>query len=185
MASADEKQVCVGVISGVHGVKGAIVVKPFTERPDDVAAYGPVFIHSGRKSLTLRITGRKKAGLIVNVDGVDDRSSADKLKGEKLYVARARLPEPEDDSWYITDLAGLDVEDEGGRKIGSVVTVQNYGAGDLLEVRPPGKGGATMFLPFTKAVIISVDLQSRRIVVKPPEDLPEQDLPGQDLPGQD
>ncbi len=183
--AADEKLICVGVISGVHGVKGAIVVKPFTGHPDDVAAYGPVFIRSGSQSLTLRITGRKKAGLIVNVDGINDRTSAGHLKGEKLYVARDKLPEAEDESWYITDLAGLDVEDIDGRRIGEVVTVQNYGAGDLLEVRPPGKGGATSFLPFTKAVIISVDLQERRIVAAPPEDLPEQDLPGQDLPEQD
>ncbi len=169
MAAAKDKRVCVGVISGVHGVKGAVVIKPFTQRADDVAAYGPVSTASGGAALVLQVTGRKKAGLIVRIEGIDDRDKAQMLRGEKLFVERARLPEPEDESWYLADLTGLEVVDTKGALIGSVAAVQNYGAGDLLEIRLPEKGRATVFLPFTKAAVPVVDVAGAKITVDPPE----------------
>jgi 16S rRNA processing protein RimM len=168
MAAAEDRQVCVGVIAGVHGVRGAVVVKPFTQTPEDVAAYGPVSTASGA-IFALEVIGRKKSGLIVRIAGLDDRDRAEALKGEKLFVARSQLPEPEEESWYISDLAGLEVVDVSGKRIGSIAAVQNYGAGDLLEIRLPEKGKATVFLPFTRAVVPGVDIARRQIVVDPPE----------------
>ena len=169
MAAAGDRRVCIGVISAVHGVKGAVVVKPFTQVPEDITAYGPVLVESGGDALVLEIAGQKKAGLIVRIAGIDDRNAAEALKGEKLYVPRSQLPEPEEESWYISDLTGLEVVDVSGRMIGQVAAVQNYGAGDLLEIRLPQKGRSTVFLPFTRAVVPDVDMAKRRITIDPPE----------------
>ncbi|HHN67782.1 MAG TPA: 16S rRNA processing protein RimM, partial [Thermopetrobacter sp.] len=108
--------------------------------------------------------------LIATLKGVDDRNAAEALKGRQLKLPRAKLPETAaDDEFYIADLIGLTVEDTEGRPVGRVAAVHDFGAGDLLEIRPAG-GGATFYLPFTRASVPEVDIAGRRLVVTPPED---------------
>lgn len=160
-------RVCLGAITGPHGVRGLVKVKTFTEVPEDVAAYGPVEDEAGRRRFTLKITGSAKGQVIVAVDGVGDRDAAEALKGERLYVDRSALPDPDDGTFYHADLIGMDVVGRDGVVLGSVTALYDFGAGDVLEFR--GADGKARMLPFTEAVVPEVDLDARRMVVEPPE----------------
>lgn len=103
--------------------------------------------------------------MIARLAGVEDRDAAAALRGTRLYVARAALPEPRDDEFYYADLIGLSVELGDGRVLGRVKTVQDLGAGDLLEVALPD--GRTVMAPFTKEGVPVVDLKAGRLVLEP------------------
>jgi len=167
-----QPRVCLGVVVGVHGVRGTVRIKPYTEDPEAVAAYGPVQDESGRHSYRLRVHGLHKGIVLAAVEGVEDRDAALALKGTRLYVDRAALPEvAEEDTFYHADLIGLPVEDTDGRALGRVVAVHDFGAGDLLEVESPD--GESRVLPFTRAAVPVVDLEAGRIVADPPPETGE------------
>ena len=162
--SSRDDRVCVGVIAGPHGLRGLLRVRPFTDVPEDVAAYGPVESEDGTRVLTLDIANRLSKGLVlVRVDGVSDRTAAEALKGLRLYVARAMLPAPDEDEFYHADLIGLDAVTADGEEIGRIRTVHAYGAGDFLEIAEPDGGVATV--PFTRAAVPHVDLAAGRVIV--------------------
>ncbi len=155
-------KVCIGAITGVRGLKGEVRIKSFTADPDDVAAYGPLTDEAGGRSFTLRVTAHAKGQVIARLDGINDRTAAEALKGTGLYVSRTVLPEPEEDAYYLADLVGLAVETESGESLGLVKAVHNFGAGDVIELEDG------MMAPFTKATVPVVDLDKGRIVVIPP-----------------
>jgi len=95
---------------------------------------------------------------------------AEALAGLELYVPRAVLPAPQEDEFYFADLIGLAAQDEAGETIGHVVHVLNYGAGDMLEIAPRS-GGETMLVPFSKAAVPVVDINSGRVVVRLPDEI--------------
>jgi 16S rRNA processing protein RimM len=158
--------VCVAVVATAHGVRGALKLRCFTERPASVAAYGPVCDRRGRELLTLRVIGTTKDGVIAEASGVTSREAAERLRGTELYVPRSRLPEPDEGEFYHTDLIGLEAVDRAGRACGRVVGVANYGAGDVIEIAPDE--GETLLVPFTAAAVPEVDLAHRRVVIEPP-----------------
>ncbi|WP_299441272.1 ribosome maturation factor RimM [uncultured Rhodospira sp.] len=164
-------RVCLGVVVGVHGVRGVVRVKSFTADPADVAAYGPVSTEDGARSWRLSVVGPAKGVVLCRFDGIDDRTAAEALKGLRLYVPRAALPPAEDeDEYYHADLIGLAVEREDGTALGTVRAVHDFGAGDMLELRPPAEGAKSLMIPFTRAAVPVVDLTAGRVVVA--------DLPG-------
>jgi len=157
-------------IGAPHGVRGEVRLKSFAEVPEDAAAYGPLTDSRGR---TLFITALRAASgpqhdmLVVKFDGIDDRDAAAELTGVELSVERSKLPPPgEDDAYYHADLIGLGVFRPAGDVIGQVVAVSNYGAGDLLEIKPAH--GGTFLIPFTKDNVPEVDLEAGRVIVDPP-----------------
>lgn len=161
-----DRKVCIGAIAGVHGVRGLVRIKSFTDAPEDVAAYGPVTDAAGARRFVIEAKGMVRGMVLAHIDGVDDRDAADRLRGTELYVDRDVLPAAESDEFYHADLIGLDVETRDGAHLGKVKAVQNYGAGDILEVTRDD-GGIDM-LPFSHAVVPEVDLTGRRLVVEPP-----------------
>ncbi len=168
------ERVCLGVMVGAHGVRGLVKVKTFTEDPTDVAAYGPVSDKAGRRQWRLTVAGpapgKSPDVVLAKVDGVGDRDAAQALHGTELYVERARLPAlEEEETFYHADLIGLRVEDSAGRLLGTVKAVENYGAGDLLEVE--AADGKPLLLAFTKAVVPLVDLAGGRLVAEPPAEV--------------
>jgi 16S rRNA processing protein RimM len=163
------ERLCLGVITGTHGVRGQVRVKSFTEKPEDIAAYGVLMDERGR-GFRLTLTGASKGVLLARVEGVEDRDAAAALKGTRLYVERDVLPEiGEPETWYRADLVGLAAEDVAGRPLGRVAEVHNFGAGDLLEVTD--EGGRSGLYPFTRQVVPVVDVAGGRIVIEPPEEL--------------
>ncbi|KAF0676917.1 ribosome maturation factor RimM [Profundibacterium mesophilum] len=163
-----EELICVGSLAGAFGVNGEVRLKSFCAEPSDIANYGPFTSEDGSARIDLRLVRPIKSGFAVRITGIDTREQADGLAGTRLFAPRGRLPELPDDEFYHADLIGLAVVDTGGAAVGTVHAVQNHGAGDLLEIRRP-EGADTVLLPFTRAVVPTVDIGSGRIVVDPPE----------------
>src|SRR5262245_47590922 len=159
-----EKRILLGHIAGAHGIRGDVLVKAFTQRPEDIAAYGPLDDGGARRFVieAVRVTGK---GVVARLAGVRDRTAAEALKGAALYVDRARLPAPAEGEFYHADLIGMVAVDAEGRTVGEVVGVYNHGAGDILEVRLAGSG-KTELVAFTDAFVPDVDLAARRVVVR-------------------
>jgi len=170
--------ICVGAIAGAFGVRGEVRLKSFTADPAAIADYAPLFSEDGARRFDVTITRPLKGGFAALLSGVATKEQADALRGTQLFVPRDRLPALPDDEFYHADLVGLDVVDTGGAPLGRVIAVQDHGAGDLLEIRAPG-ARQTVLLPFTRAIVPTVDLTARRIVADPPEGLfPEAAPPG-------
>lgn len=167
---ADPDRIVVGSIAGAYGVRGEVRVKSFTSVPEDIEAYSPLTTADGRKTFTVAILRPGKGGFITRIAEVTTKEQADALKGTELYARRDQLPSLPDDEFYHTDLIGLDVFDTGGASLGQVKAVQNHGADDLLEVTRPGSS-ATILIPFTQAIVPTVDLDARKIVADLPDGL--------------
>jgi 16S rRNA processing protein RimM len=166
-----EERVLVGAVLGAHGIKGEIKVRTFTADPQAFGAYGPVATATGRILRVVSLRPLKDADVIVTFTGITDRTSAENLKGAELYVPRSALPAPAEGEFYHADLVGLAVEDESGAPIGRVRGVQNFGAGDLIEIEDGD--GDLRFIPFTTDAVPVVDIAARRMVVRPPRLAPE------------
>ncbi|GGG70402.1 ribosome maturation factor RimM [Salipiger pallidus] len=162
--------ICVGSISGAYGVNGEVRIKSFTADPEAIADYAPLATEDGSREFDLQLTRPVKGGFAARLTGVRSKEDADALRGVQLFAQRARLPHLPDDEFYHTDLIGLQVHDTGGVLLGPVKAVLNHGAADLLEVQVPGSS-KTVLIPFTQAVVPTVDLAGGRIVADPPEGL--------------
>src|SRR3954454_5990710 len=149
-------RICVGRIGAAHGTRGEVKLWSFTADPLAVADYGALESEDGTQSFAIETLRPAKDFLVARFAGIVDRTAAEELRILDLYVARERLPPPEPDEYYHADIIGLAVVDGSGATLGSVVAVHNFGAGDLIEVRPQ-IGGTTFMLPFTEAVIPMVD----------------------------
>ena len=169
MASSATSLVCLGAIAGAHGIKGLVRLKSFTARAQDIAAYGPLQDASGARHFEIALVGAARGALIARIKGVDDRNAAERLKGEKLYVTRDRLPPTAAGEFYHADLIGLVAEREDGTKLGRIVAVHDFGAGPSIEIAP--ESGATAMIPFTATVVPVVDIAGGRVVVVPPPGL--------------
>lgn len=163
-----DDRICVGAIAGAFGVNGEVRLKSFCADPFSIGDYGDVTDEAGTRSFSIQVDRAVDKGLIGRLSGVRSKEDADALKGTRLYVDRGRLPDLPDDEYYYTDLIGLPVFDPGGGELGTVKTVLNHGATDLLEIKVPGKP-ETALLPFTQEAVPTVDLAARRIIADPPE----------------
>jgi 16S rRNA processing protein RimM len=162
-------KIVVGAIAGAYGVRGEVRVKSFCARPEDIETYSPLTDAQGRP-YHLSILRPIKNGYAARIAEVATKEQADALKGVELYADRSQLPSLPDDEFYHADLIGLTVTDTGGAPLGTIKSVQNHGADDLLEVQKPGSS-ATFLLPFTRAIVPTVDLEAGRVVADPPEGL--------------
>lgn len=173
MSDGGEKdaRVCLGHIVGAHGVKGEVRIRTHTQAPESIAAYGPLEDEAGTRRFSIVSARAAKEGAVARIEGVESREEAQALKGTSLHVARAALPEErEENSWYQADLVGLVAINADGAALGQVVAVQNYGAGDLLELRP-ATGGKTVLVPFTEAIVPEIDIQAGWMLMLPPDGL--------------
>ena len=107
--------------------------------------------------------------MLARAQGIEDRTTAEALRGTELFVPRSALPEPGPDEFYYSDLEGMEALRADGSRLGVVRGVDNFGAGDLIEV--VADDGRQLSLPFTRRTVPSVDLAQRRLVVEPPEEL--------------
>ncbi|MBK4216621.1 16S rRNA processing protein RimM [Paracoccus caeni] len=158
-------KICVGAIAGAFGVRGEVRLKSFCTEPADIANYGPLTTEDGKRSFTVKLTRPVTGGLGARVSNVNTREDAEALRGITLWASRDVLPSLPDDEFYHADLIGLEVVDTGGQVLGRVRAIFDHGAGDILEVI----GKEQLLLPFTRAVVPTVDLKAGRIVADPPE----------------
>jgi len=165
----DDNLICVGAVMGAFGVRGEIRLKSFCADPSAIENYSPLVAESG-ESYELKLVRSVKGGFGARLSGVQDKEAADALRGTKLYALRADLPRLPDDEYYHSDLIGLAVLDTGGAKLGKVTAVQDFGAGDILEVAGRGLKEPAM-LPFTMANVPTVDIKAGKIIADPPEGL--------------
>ncbi len=170
-AEADGR-VCLGVVTGAHGVHGRLRIKSFTADAYAIASYGALSDEAGERTFTLRITGETRGQLIAEMDGVKRREGAEALRGTRLYVPRAALPSTDEDEFYHADLIGLAVTFDGDESAGRVVDVHDFGAGTMLEIAPEsgvsGSGlgnAATVLVPFTREAVPTVDVARGHLVV--------------------
>ncbi|RZI46157.1 ribosome maturation factor RimM [Candidatus Finniella inopinata] len=153
--------ICLGEIVGPQSLKGWVRVKTLTESPDDLTAYGPLRTFSGSIVALKIIQVRSQSLVIASVKGCVDRNASESLVGTKLYVHRDQLPHPEEDEFYYRDLIDMQVVDEQGQLVGTIRAVENYGAGDFLDIIDDQKNVYT--LPFNKEAVLSVDQEARTL----------------------
>lgn len=162
---------CVGAVAGAHGVRGQVRIKSFTAEPADVAAYGPVEVEDGTRRFKLQVVGEAKGLVIVRLDGIGDRDSAEALKGVALYVPRERLPGTGEDEFLYSELTGLEARSAEGAVLGRVKGVADFGAGELVDVELAA--GGSLMVPFTREAVPEVNVRGGWLAIVPPEFAPD------------
>lgn len=167
--SADDRLIAVGRVAGAFGVRGEVRISTFTEEPLALARFRELKRQDGSPALVITSAREAKDGIVVRCPGIETKEQADALRGLRLFIPREALPEPDEDEFYLADLIGLAVVTPEGERIGKVKSVQDFGAGDILEVIPE-EGGPTWYLPFTRDAVPEVKIAEGLIVaVRPTE----------------
>jgi len=169
------QKICVAKIGAPHGVHGAVKLWTFTEDPFAIKRYGPLSTGDGTRQFEIATAREAKGHLVATLKGVTTRDEAERLNGLELYVAREKLPATDEGEYYHADLIGLAAVTAAGEPVGRVVAIHNFGAGDIIEIAP--SQGPTMLLPFTNAVVPTVNIAGGRVVVELPGEI-EGDEPG-------
>ena len=166
-----ERRVLVGRFGAAVGLRGDVRVQSFTRDPAAILDYGALTDASGARVFKIKsLRSGGKGALVARVAGVSDRTAAEALVNLDIYADRGSMPAEEEDEFYVSDLVGMTATTPSGELIGEIVDVPNYGAGDILEVKPAG-GGETLLFAFTKAVVPEVDVKARRVVVAAPVEI--------------
>ena len=150
-------------------MRGAVKLWTFTEDPLAVKRYGPLMTKDGARQFEVTHIREAKDHLVATLKGIASRDEAERLNGLELYIPREKLPATEQDEYYHADLIGLAAVTTANAPLGRVIAIHNFGAGDIVEIAPPQ--GATMLLPFTNAVVPSIDLAGGRMVIELPEEV--------------
>jgi 16S rRNA processing protein RimM len=167
--------ICVARIGAAHGVRGAVKLWTFTEDPLTVKDYGPLMTKDGARQFEVTHVREARDHLVATLKGIATREDAERLNGLELYIAREKLPETDEDEYYHADLIGLAAVNAANEPLGRVTAIHNFGAGDIIEIAPTH--GATMLLPFTNAVVPTVDLAGGRVVIELPPEIEGDDAP--------
>lgn len=163
----DSKRILIGEIATAHGIKGYVKLRGFVE-DESILEHTPLYTKAeGGSVIALTLKNPLKNDWVAEVKGVTDRNAAEALRGTKIYIDRADMPEPDGDDVYIEDLKGLRVLDKDGKQIGILSGVENFGASDLLDIMP--ETGAGFYVPFTDDTVLDIDLEAGTITVELPE----------------
>lgn len=161
-----DKRICIGKIAGAHGVKGLVKITPYC---DDLSLLnGDVFIdETGSQTITITLKNPAGKHIVAEIKGMTSRNDAEKTK-HMIYIARGDLPEIDDDGeFYVEDLKNMSAKNTQGEIIGKVLDVQNFGAGDLLEIKP--LSGASYFIPFQDEFVTDIDFEGASLTLENPE----------------
>ncbi len=163
-----DKLIQVARVAGAFGVRGEVRITAFTEDPMSLTAFKALLRQDGSPGLTLTSARPVKGGVVARAKEIETREQAEAARGLTLFIPREILPAPEEDEFYLADLIGAVVETPTGERLGEVKSVQDFGAGDLLEVQPAG--GPSWWLPFTRDNVPEVKLAEGRLIAIPPEE---------------
>ena len=159
------ERICVAQIGAAHGIRGEVRLRSFTGDPMAIASYGPLESEDGAQRFTIETLRPAKDHFVARLEGISDRNAAEQLTNLRLYVARDRLPPAGDGEFYHADLVGLAAVTPDGAALGTVTAVHNFGAGDVIEIKPAS--GEALLVPFTDAAVPEIDLAAGRMVVVP------------------
>ncbi len=168
MAASPADRVPIARFGAAHGIRGEVRLKSYTADPKAARSYGPLDAVDGRSFVITHVrpaAGTSPDMLVARVEGVTDRNQAELLNGIELTVSRDRLPKPEEDEFYHADLVGLAAVGRDGAELGTVISVQNFGAGNLLEIAPAS--GQSVLIPFTREAVPEIDIAGGKVVVEP------------------
>jgi 16S rRNA processing protein RimM len=155
-----ERRIALAAVAGAHGIKGELRLKVFSDSVESLSRHGKLYVGGvERRLLSVRNAGNTA---VARVEGVPDRSAAEALRGSLVEVDRSALPPLEEGEYYHADLMGLAAVDSEGSQIGTVSAVENYGAGDLLEIED--ENGRKSLIPFRNGI---ADLEDGRVIVDP------------------
>jgi 16S rRNA processing protein RimM len=166
-------QICVARIGAPHGIRGAVKLWTFTEDPLAVMHYGQLRTKDGGRTFEVATAREGKGHLVATFKGVASREDAERLNGVELYIPRDRLPETDDDEYYHADLIGLAAVTTTDAPLGRVIAIHDFGAGTIIEIAPPE--GNTLMLPFTNAVVPTVDLKAGKVIIELPGEIDGED----------
>jgi 16S rRNA processing protein RimM len=158
-------RICVAQIGAAHGIRGEVRLRSFTEDPMAITSYGPLESEDGARRFEIEALRPSKDLFVARLAGVNDRNAAEQLTNVKLYVSRERLPPAAEGEFYHADLVGLAAVTPDGTSLGTVTAVHNFGAGDVIEIKP--ENGETLLVPFTDTTVPEVDIAGGRMVVVP------------------
>lgn len=163
----DKKRILIGEIATAHGIKGYVKVRSFVEDETLLESDSVYVDATSDKTISLTLKNALKGDWVAHVKGVDDRNAAELLRGTPLYLDRQALPEIDDGEFYIEDLKGLRVVDAHGHDIGTIINVENFGAGDLLDIKPPS--GQSFYISFTDDTIVDINMDDGTLTINMPE----------------
>jgi len=161
--------IVVGALAGAHGVRGDVRVRSFTGEAEAIFDFDALLDEAGKPLLKVARYRPASDHFIVTPATPRQKEEWDAMKGVKLHVSRSDLPPADEDEFYVEDLVGLNVADTAGNKAGTVKSVQNFGAGDLLEIAPAAAGEPAYFVPFTLEDVPGVDFEQRQVTLKDPQ----------------
>jgi 16S rRNA processing protein RimM len=167
---SNDRMIAVGRVAGAFGVRGEVRITAFTEEPLALARYRELKRQDGSAGLTVLSARDAKGGIVCRCAGVETKEQADALRGLRLFIPREALPAPEEDEFYLADLIGLSVHTPEGETLGAIKSVQDFGAGDILEITPAA-GGPTWYLAFTRETVPTVDIAGGKVVVVLPTEV--------------
>lgn len=159
----DQKRILIAEITTAHGIKGFVKVRSYAQ---DKSILEQALQDEKGNVFHIKLKNALKGDWVAEVKGIADRNEAERLRGTKLYIDRAALPEEDDGEFYIEDLKGMKVIDETGKEIGTVLSIENFGASDLIDIKPSG-GGNSFYLPFVDEYVL--DVGEEVIIVKLPD----------------
>lgn len=158
--AASNKRIALAAVAGAHGVKGEVRLKLFSDSAGNLSRHERLYVGGAERRL-LAVRDQGKAA-VARFDGIADRSAAEALRGSLVEVDRSALPRLEEGEYYHVDLIGLPAVDRDRNPVGTVTAVENYGAGDLLDIELAG--GRRSLIPFRTGI---ADLEDGRIVLDP------------------
>jgi 16S rRNA processing protein RimM len=160
MNDSGERRIALAAIAGAHGVKGELRLKLFSDSVESLSRHEKLYVGGAeRRLLAIRDSGKTA---IARFEGIDDRSAAEALRGSLIEIDRSSLPPLEEGEYYHADMIGLPAVNRDGKSIGMVAAIENYGAGDLLEIED--EQGKRSLIPFKSGI---ADLEDGRIVLDP------------------
>lgn len=169
MTNPSSKRICIGKIATVHGVRGLVKITVYADDPHLLDRHGPVFTgEQGNDTLAVTLKNPMNKHWIGEIEGITDRDAAETLRDTELWIDRDCLPPTDEDEYYVSDLIGMTAIDADGQAVGTIIAVDNFGAGDLLEIKPAA--GASFYLPFISDYVPEIRKNDGQVIITPPED---------------
>ncbi len=163
------ERILIAKITTAHGIKGLVKLHYYGENIEDVKSYNPFYIaETGHDALTINIKNAIKGGYVAAIEGINDRDQAEKLRHTELFIDVTSIAPAEEGEFLQKDLIGCTAY-ENDIEIGKVIAIENFGAGDLLDIQPAG--AESFYLPFQDEFVESVDIKNKKITVIIPEGL--------------